>query len=77
MANNPVFFVDNLERYRNTLKRFHSGGLPRQYLAALRLGWRERLLAFKVHFGWITNPLFCQYVALLNGSQRSLFRPKT
>jgi Catalase len=61
MANNPVFFVDNLDRYRNTLKRFHSGGLPRQYLAALRLGWRERLLAFKVNFGWITNPLLCQY----------------
>jgi len=27
------------------LKRFHSGGLPRQYLAGLRLGWRGRLLA--------------------------------
>jgi hypothetical protein len=61
LANNPVFFVDNLERYRNTLERFHSGGLLRQYIAALRLGWRERLLALRVNFGWITNPLSCQY----------------
>jgi hypothetical protein len=61
MANNPVFFVDNLEMYRDTLERFHSGGLPRQYISALKLGWRERYLAFRVNFGWITNPLFCQY----------------
>jgi hypothetical protein len=61
MANNPIFFVDDLKRYTDTLLTFHSGGPIRQYLAAFRLRWREALLALKVNFTLISNPLLSPY----------------
>ena len=61
LANNPVFFVDDLQRYKETLVTFHSGGLLRQYLASFKLRGREILLAIKVNATLTTNPLFCQY----------------
>lgn len=61
MADNPVFFVDDLERYKDTLIEFHSGGRIRQLASIRRLMGRERYLAFVNTFHWITNPLFRQY----------------
>ena len=61
LASNPVFFVDDLQRYKDTLMTFHSGGLWRQYLALAKLRGREVLLAIKVNATLTTNPLFCQY----------------
>jgi hypothetical protein len=61
MANNPVFFVDDLARYRDTLTVFHSGGLLKQYVAAAKLKSAEALRAVRVNFGWISNPLLCSY----------------
>src|SRR5437764_904549 len=61
LANNPVFFIDDLQRYKDTLMVFHSGGLFKQYLAIVKLSWREKVLAVKVNTTFITNPLFCQY----------------
>ena len=61
MADNPVFFVDDLQRYKDTLVEFHSGGRLQQFIAIRRLIGRERYLAFVNSFHWITNPLFRQY----------------
>ena len=61
MADNPVFFVDDLERYKDTLIEFHSGGRIRQLVSIRRLMGRERYLAIDNTFHWITNPLFRQY----------------
>jgi hypothetical protein len=61
MADNPVFFVDDLRRYADTLEEFHSGGRLMQYISVRRLQGRERRLAFLNSFHWITNPLFRQY----------------
>jgi hypothetical protein len=61
LANNPVFFIDDLQRYKDTLTVFHSGGLLKQYVAIGKLRCREKLLAVKVNFTFTTNPLFCQY----------------
>ncbi len=56
-----MFFVDDLQRYKDTLVTFHSGGLLRQYLALLKLRGREIWLAIKVNATLTINPLFCQY----------------
>jgi len=61
MANRPVFFVRGLETYRDTLKVFHSGGTFMQLVSVFKLKWRERPLAIKGNFTFITNPLFSQY----------------
>ncbi len=61
MADNPVFFVDDLRRYADTLEEFHSGGRLMQFISARRLQGRERRLAFFNSFHWITNPLCRQY----------------
>jgi len=61
MANSPVFFVDDLMRYRNSLVKFHSGGYFRQFLAIFQLELREKFRAIQTNFSWTTNPLYCQY----------------
>lgn len=61
LANNPVFFIDDLKRYRDTLVTFHSGGLVRQYLALSQLKPVEAFLAVKVSATLINNPLYCRY----------------
>ena len=60
MADNPVFFIDDLQRYKDTLVEFHSGGRLRQLVSLRRLNSRERGLVLGT-FRWITNPLFRQY----------------
>jgi hypothetical protein len=61
LADNPVFFVDDLQRYKDTLIEFHSGGRIKQFTAIRRLKGREKYLSFIGSFHWITNPLFRQY----------------
>jgi hypothetical protein len=61
MADRPVFFVDDLERYKESLLDFHSGGRLKQLVAIRRLKGREKYLGFMNSFQWITNPLFRQY----------------
>jgi hypothetical protein len=61
MANSPVFFVDDLLRYKETLISFHSGGYFRQLLSVMHLRPRELLTALRVDLTLTTNPLFCQY----------------
>jgi Catalase len=62
MANNPGFFVDDLERYKNALVTFHSGGYVHQILALGALKWRERLQSLRTNLAPpITNPLYSQY----------------
>jgi hypothetical protein len=61
MANNPVFFVDDLERYKHSLVTFHGGGYLHQFLALLQLKFHEKLSAIRTNFSWTTNPLYCQY----------------
>lgn len=61
LANNPVFFIDDLKRYRDTLVTFHSGGLARQYLALFRMKPVEAFLAARVNTTFINNPLYCRY----------------
>src|SRR5262245_31798062 len=63
MCNQPVFFVDRIDTYRDTLEVFHSGGLPGQVRSVFKLRtWREKFLAIKTNFfSVISNPLFSQY----------------
>jgi Catalase len=62
MANNPGFFVDDLERYKNALVTFHAGGYMHQVFALHALKWRERLQSIRTNFALpITNPLYSQY----------------
>jgi hypothetical protein len=61
LANNPIFFIDDLQRYKDTLVKFHSGGFLRQGSALFRLRGRERWLAIMVNMSLLTNPLFSQY----------------
>jgi hypothetical protein len=61
LANRPVFFIDDLQRYKDTLVVFHSGGLVMQGLALIKLRGREIPLAIKNNASLITNPLFSQY----------------
>ena len=61
MANNPAFFVDDLQRYKDSLVVFHSGGYLRQFAALCKLKLREKLSVFKVNVTFTTNPLHCRY----------------
>jgi catalase len=61
MANHPAFFVDDLQRYLNTLEVFHSGGIFQQLLSITRFKPWEIPLAIRVNFSLATNPLLCQY----------------
>jgi hypothetical protein len=62
MANNPGFFVDDLERYKNALVTFHAGGYLHQVFALHALKWRERLQSLRTNFAPpIINPLYSQY----------------
>jgi hypothetical protein len=61
MINSPTFFVDDLERYKETLREFLTPGIVAQNLSVLKLKGRERLLALKANFMVITNPLATQY----------------
>jgi hypothetical protein len=62
LISHPVFFVDDLERYKATLEPFLKGGLIDQYVVSpLRLRGREIWLALRVNIHWIGNPLFQQY----------------
>ena len=61
MANHPAFFIDDLQRYLDTLKIFHSGGFVEQLWSLKALNWPERWLAIQTNFSSITNPLFEQY----------------
>jgi len=62
LISHPVFFVDDLERYKATLERFLRGGLIDQWVKApLKLRGREIVLALLVNLRWISNPLFQQY----------------
>ena len=62
MANNPGFFVDDLERYKNALVTFHAGGYVHQLFALHALRWRERLQSLRTNFAPpITNALYSQY----------------
>jgi hypothetical protein len=55
------FFIDDLERYLDTLKVFHSGGTLEQLWSFTRLNWQERWRAAHTNFTSIANPLFSQY----------------
>ena len=61
MANNPVFFVDDLQRYKDSLVAFHRGGYLRQFAAIFKLKLREARTVFKVNATFATNPLYCRY----------------
>jgi hypothetical protein len=61
MANNPVFFVDDLQRYKDSLVAFHRGGYLRQFTAIFKLKLREARTVFKVNATFATNPLYCRY----------------
>ena len=62
LISHPVFFVDDLERYKATLDPFLKGGILDQYVRSpFQLKGREILLAVLVNLRWIGNPLFQQY----------------
>ncbi len=61
LVKGPVFFVDDLVRYRNALQTFHAGGVLHQNLALLRLRGREILLSIINNSTLIDNPLFSRY----------------
>jgi Catalase len=61
MANNPTFFVDDLQRYTDSLAIFHSGGYLRQFFAAFKLNPREAVQVVRVNLTWTTNPFYQQY----------------
>lgn len=61
MANNPGFFVDDLQRYKDSLVKFHAGGYLRQFSALFSLKLREMLRVFQVNGTLSTNPLHDRY----------------
>ena len=62
LISHPVFFVDDLERYKALLAPFLKGSLFDHFVRTLiPLKWRERWLATVVNFRWISNPIFHQY----------------
>ena len=62
LISHPVFFVDDLERYKATLEAFFKGGVIDQYVRSpLRLKGREIWLAYIVNLRWISNSLFQRY----------------
>lgn len=62
LISHPVFFVDDLERYKALLELFLRGGVFDQFVRSLlKLRWRERWLALVANLHWISNPLFQRY----------------
>jgi len=62
LISHPVFFVDDLERYKATLDAFLKGGILDQYVRApFKLRGREIRLSYAANLLWISNPLFHQY----------------
>jgi len=62
LISHPVFFVDDLVRYKATLVDFLKGGIVDQYVwSLLRLRGREIWLALIANATWQLNPLFEQY----------------
>lgn len=62
MVNHPTFFIDDLQRYLDTLKIFHSGGASEQLWSLARLNRQERWRAIRTNLtSVIANPLFSQY----------------
>lgn len=62
LISHPVFFVDDLERYKATLEAFFKGGIIDQYVRSpLRLKGREIWLAYSANLRWISNSLFQRY----------------
>jgi hypothetical protein len=62
LISHPVFFVDDLERYKATLEAFLKGGIVDQYVRSpLKLRGREIWLSLAANLLWISNPLFHQY----------------
>ena len=58
----PVFFVDDLERYKALFGTFLRGGILDQLLLApFKLRGREIWLAYAANLLWLINPLFHQY----------------
>jgi hypothetical protein len=57
-----VFFVNDLERYNETLRMFLKGSVFDQFVRALlKLRGREICLALVVNLRWIANPLLHQH----------------
>jgi hypothetical protein len=62
LISEPVFFCDDLQRYRLTLNEFLSDWKIVRWLSVRHLRGREILLAIKTNLlRFITNPLFHQY----------------
>ena len=62
LISHPRFFVDDLKRYKATLRAFLKGGYVDQYFWALtKLRPGESWLAFKANLNFVLNPLFQQY----------------
>jgi hypothetical protein len=62
LISHPVFFVDDLDRYKALLETFLKGGIFDQYVRSfLKLRGREIWLALVANALWISNPLFHQY----------------
>lgn len=63
LISHPVFFVDDLVRYKATLVDFLKGGIVDQYIKSVffRLKGREIWLALAANATWQMNPLFQQY----------------
>jgi catalase len=77
MVNHPSFFIDDLRRYRDTLKVFHSGGTVEQLWSFTRLNWKERWRAALTNFTSIANPLFSQYWSMTSYRLGLRAGPKT
>ena len=59
LISHPVFFVDDLERYKVLLETFLKGGIVDQYVRVpFKLWGREILLSYAANLLWISNPLF-------------------
>lgn len=66
LITHPIFFVDDLARYKETLEAFLRGTLWDQFVNTLRaLKGREKIIALASNFRWITNPLFQQYFSMV------------
>jgi hypothetical protein len=62
LISHPVFFIDDLERYKALLETFLKGGILDQYVwAPLKLRGREIRLSYAANLLWISNPLFHRY----------------
>jgi hypothetical protein len=62
LVNSPAFFVDDLRRYKATLRAFLTPWIIPQLLSALKIREPRKIwLAFKANSSLIENPLNCQY----------------